>query len=149
MEHYLFLFHGVYVGLLAQERYQMLTPHEQVEVDEETIELLEVLMKNEYAYTEELYADIQSGNEVKAFLRYNANKALMNLGKEPYYPEEEVNPIVLNGLNTETKTFDFFSNKGNGYQKGIVEAVTDNTFNKVNDRLEKRRYHAVTKEDTQ
>jgi ribonucleoside-diphosphate reductase beta chain len=63
----------------------------------------------------------------------------MNLGREAYYEDSEINPIVQNGLSTETKTHDFFSNKGNGYQKGIVAPVTDDTFAKVNQRLSKRK----------
>ena len=35
--------------------------------------------------------------EVKTFLRYNANKALMNLGQDPLFPDsaDDVNPIVM------------------------------------------------------
>lgn len=129
--------HGIYVGLLAQEVYNKLSFAEQEEVIEESIALLEELMANEELYTEELYADIQLDHEVKKFIRYNANKALMNLGRPQFYEDEEINPIVLNGLSTETKTFDFFSNKGNGYQKGKVAPVTNDTFAFVNDRLNK------------
>lgn len=131
--------HGIYVGLLAQELYADLTLDEQEEVGIEAIQLLEELMENEEGYTEEIYADINLDHEVKKFIRYNANKALMNLGKEGYYPEEEINPIVLNGLSTETKTFDFFSNKGNGYQKGKVVPITDDTFAFVNNLLNQGR----------
>lgn len=129
--------HGIFVGLLAQELYQELSENEQKEVDAEVIELLDALMVNEYGYTEELYADIHLDHEVKKFIRYNANKALMNLGREQHYPDEDINPIVMNGLSTETKTFDFFSNKGNGYQKGKVAPVTDKTFEIINSRLGK------------
>ena len=41
---------------------------------------------------------------------------------------DPVNPIVLNGLSTETKTHDFFSTKGNGYQKGVYESLQDSDF---------------------
>ncbi|MGD6829767.1 class 1b ribonucleoside-diphosphate reductase subunit beta, partial [Bacillus pumilus] len=60
--------------------------------------------------------------------RYNANKALMNLGFAPYFEEEEINPIVLNGLNTKTKSHDFFSMQGNGYKKAQVEKLRDEDF---------------------
>ena len=67
--------------------------------------------------------------DVQKFLRYNANKAYMNLGLEPYFPEEEINPIVENGLRTDTKNHDFFSVKGNGYVKArAVEQLTDEDF---------------------
>ena len=40
------------------------------------------------------------------FLRYNANKALMNLGQDPLFPDSanDVNPIVMNGISTGTST---------------------------------------------
>ena len=66
---------------------------------------------------------------MKSFVRYNANKALMNLGLEPKFEEEEVNPIVLNGLSTKTKQHDFFSKKGNGYVRTTnVEPLRDEDF---------------------
>ncbi len=52
----------------------------------------------------------------------------MNLGFDPYYEDEEINPIVLNGLNTKTKSHDFFSMKGNGYKKATVEPLRDDDF---------------------
>lgn len=129
--------HGVFVGLLAQETYAELSDEDKTLVDREVYELLDELMENECGYTEEIYADIHLDNEVKKFLKYNANKALMNLARDTYYEEDEINPIVQNGLSTETKTFDFFSNKGNGYQKGKVVPVTDDTFAFVNNLLNK------------
>lgn len=127
--------HALYIGLLAQEVYGKLSVEEQKQVDVEVVDLLNELMDNEMAYTEEIYSDIELDHEVKKFIKYNANKALMNLGRQQFYVEEEINPIVLNGLSTETKTFDFFSNKGNGYQKGKVKEITNDTFDFVNARL--------------
>ncbi|GAF17471.1 LOW QUALITY PROTEIN: ribonucleotide reductase [Bacillus sp. JCM 19046] len=113
--------HGVYIGLLAQEIYNKQTPETQSELREYALDLLKDLYKNELAYTEELYDPVGLSHDVKKFIRYNANKALMNLGFDPYYEDEEINPIVLNGLNTKTKSHDFFSMKGNGYKKATVE----------------------------
>lgn len=101
--------HGVYIGMLAQELYQQLSPEEQVEVDNESIELLLDLYKNELTFTKEIYEPIGLTDEVAAYIRYNANRALMNLGKDAYFPEEPINPIVENGLKTDTKNHDFFS----------------------------------------
>ncbi|MGG0794764.1 class 1b ribonucleoside-diphosphate reductase subunit beta [Brevibacillus laterosporus] len=129
--------HGLFGGLLGQEIYSELSEEEKEEVDNLVYRLLDELMDNEIGYTQEIYSGINLDNEVKSFLKYNANKALMNLGRETYYKEEKINPIVLNGLSTETKTFDFFSNKGNGYQKGKVVPVTDDTFAFVNNLLNK------------
>ncbi len=44
------------------------------------------LYDNELAYTRELYADSPWLDDVNAFLCYNANKALMNLGYEGAIP---------------------------------------------------------------
>ena len=86
---------------------------------------------NEEIYTESLYDDIGWTESVKTFLRYNANKALMNLGQDPLFPDtaEDVNPIVMNGLSTGTNNHDFFSQVGNGYRLGKVEAMSDDDYN--------------------
>jgi ribonucleoside-diphosphate reductase beta chain len=86
-----------------------LPEEEQQEVKAATLELLLDLYENEKDYTEEIYSEIGLVEEVNKFVRYNANKALMNLGLDPYFEDEEINPIVLNGLSTETKNHDFFS----------------------------------------
>ena len=101
--------HGVFVGLLAQELYAKLSEDEQQEVKAEILQLLIDLYENEQAYTEEIYTPIGLVDEVNKFVRYNANKGLMNLGMDPYFEDEEINPIVLNGLRTDTKNHDFFS----------------------------------------
>jgi ribonucleoside-diphosphate reductase beta chain len=120
--------HGLYVGILAQEVYARLSAEEQAQVDIEVIELLEDLMKNEMLYTEEVYSRISLDTEVKRFLRYNANKALMNLGRDTHYEHEDINPIVANGIANTTPTHDFFSTKGSGYQIGITEPLRDEDF---------------------
>ncbi|WP_303982707.1 class 1b ribonucleoside-diphosphate reductase subunit beta [Niallia circulans] len=120
--------HGVYVGLLAQEIYNKQTPEVQKELHEFSLNLLTDLYENEVEYTEDIYDQVNLSHDVKKFIRYNANKALMNLGFTPYFEEEEINPIVLNGLNTKTKSHDFFSMKGNGYKKATVEPLKDEDF---------------------
>lgn len=121
--------HGLYVGMLAQEVYAALSSGEQSKAYEELMKLLNLLHDNEERYTDELYTQVGLAEEVKSYVRYNANKALMNLGFEPIYPEEEINPIVLNGINTHTKQHDFFSKKGNGYVRAVhVEPLRDEDF---------------------
>ncbi|GBK64671.1 class 1b ribonucleoside-diphosphate reductase subunit beta [Paenibacillus macerans] len=122
--------HGVYVGVLAQEIYAQMSEDEQKDVYETLEGLLHYLHANEERYTEQIYTKIGLVDEVKVFLRYNANKAFMNLGFEPPFEEEEVNPIVFNGIRTDTKQHDFFSKKGNGYVRALnVEPLTDEDFN--------------------
>jgi ribonucleoside-diphosphate reductase beta chain len=79
-------------------------------------------------YTDDVYAETGLSPEVKAYVRYNANKALMNVGFESMFPEEEVNPIVMNGIRNEGSTYDFFSQKGSTYAKAKVVPITDATF---------------------
>ncbi|ALC81140.1 MULTISPECIES: class 1b ribonucleoside-diphosphate reductase subunit beta [Bacillus] len=120
--------HGVYVGLLAQEIYRKQPEEVKEELKTFSLELLDTLYQNELAYTEDIYDQVELSHDVKKFIRYNANKALMNLGFDPYFEDEEINPIVLNGLNTKTKSHDFFSMKGNGYKKATVEPIKDEDF---------------------
>lgn len=121
--------HGVYIGMLAQEVYESLNTRDKNRVKKEVYELLEDLYVNELSYTDELYSVIGLQEDVKKFLRYNANKALNNLGLDHFFPEEDINPIVLNGLRTDTKQHDFFSLKGSSYGKAAnVEKLTDEDF---------------------
>lgn len=120
--------HGVYVGLLAQEIYNKQSDNNKNELYKYCIDLMLDLYDNEILYAEQLYDQVGLTHDVKKFIRYNANRALMNLGFDSYFEEEEINPIVLNGLNTKTKSHDFFSMKGTGYQKATVEALKDEDF---------------------
>ena len=120
--------HGKYIGLLAQEKYNAFSDEVKKELDEKMYEIFNKLMENEMNYTKLIYAESGMESEVINFLKYNANRALENLGFDNYYEVEPINPIVLNGLSTETKTHDFFSTKGNGYQKGIYEELEDEDF---------------------
>lgn len=120
--------HGKYIGLLAQELYNEFTDGTKEAMTDYMYRLLNELMENEIAYTKEIYKGTDLSEEVINFLKYNANTALNNLGYDAYYDVEPVNAIVLNGLSTETKTHDFFSTKGNGYQKGVYEDLEDEDF---------------------
>lgn len=103
---------------------------EQLEVFEWAIELLYDLYENESKYTQDLYDEIGWTEDVMVFLRYNANKALQNLGFEPVFEDtaEDVNPIVMNGLSTTSSVHDFFSSVGNSYLVGKVEAMKDSDY---------------------
>lgn len=121
--------HGLYVGVLAQEVHASLEPGEQKAAVQELLELLHRLHSLEERYTAELYEELGLTDEVLRYVRYNANKAMMNLGLDPVFPEEEINPIVFNGISTRTKQHDFFSKKGNGYVRTIhIEPLQDEDF---------------------
>lgn len=120
--------HGLYVGMLAQEIYQEFELEKQETLAKWMYNLLNELYVLHKGLIEELYNEVDLTHDVKKFVRYNANKALMNLGFDPYFEYEEVNPVIVNGLNTTTKTMDFFSMKGNGYQKMTSIELVDDDF---------------------
>lgn len=120
--------HGAYVGLLAQEIFNRQSTSIQDQLKEFANDLLLTLYVNEIEYTNEVYDPIDLSHDVKKFVRYNANKALQNLGFDSYFKEEDINPVVLNGLNTKSKSHDFFSMKGNSYKMAIIEPIKDEDF---------------------
>lgn len=121
--------HGVAVGFFAQNIFKRFSQEKQDELKVWGYEFLLDLYQNELRYTEDVYAETGLSPEVKAYVRYNANKALMNVGFEAMFPEEEVNPIVMNGIRNEGSTYDFFSQKGSTYAVAKVAPITDDTFN--------------------
>ncbi len=123
--------HGVYVGILSQELLLKLSEQEQQEVQIETIKLLKELYEIEINYSKEIYTKIGLDDKVKNFVEYNADKALMNLGIDPHFNinPDDVDAVVLRGLDTKTKNHDFFSTKGNGYIKTTnVTKLSDDDF---------------------
>jgi len=120
--------HGVAVGYFAQQRFQAFAPELREELTVWGYEFLLDLYHNELAYSRDLYAETGLGPDVERFVRYNANKALMNLGMDVMFPEEEIDPVVMNGIRNEGSTYDFFSQKGSTYALAKVAPITDETF---------------------
>ncbi|MHC8519287.1 class 1b ribonucleoside-diphosphate reductase subunit beta [Weissella confusa] len=123
--------HGTYIGYKFQLGFNELPEDKQEEMKMWMYDLLLDLYNNEENYTKHLYDEIGWTESVLTFLRYNANKALMNLGQDPLFPDgaEDVNPIVMNGISTTTSNHDFFSQVGNGYRLGQVEVMEDDDYN--------------------
>ena len=92
--------HGYYIGYKYQKGLEQLTEAEREELKNYTFELLFELYENEVDYTQDLYDGVGLTEDVKKFLRYNANKALNNLGYEGLFPKDEtdVNPAILSAL---------------------------------------------------
>lgn len=130
--------HGVAIGSFAQKIFNTFTPEKQEELKVWGYELLLDLYNNEMSYTDDVYAETGLSPDVKAYVRYNANKALMNIGFEAMFPKEEVNPIVMNGISGMGTTHDFFSQKGNTYAQGTVKEISDDTFKAVKDLVNKQ-----------
>lgn len=123
--------HGTYIGYKFQLGFNELSSDEQDKMRDWMYDFLYQLYDNEEQYTKTLYDKVGWVDEVMVFLRYNANKALMNLGQSPLFPDgnaEDVNPIVMNGISTGTSNHDFFSQVGNGYLMGKVEAMKDSDY---------------------
>lgn len=124
--------HGTYIGYKFQIGYSQLPENEQEELKNWTYELLFTLYQNEVKYAEYLYDEIGWTERVKVFLRYNANKALQNLGFDPLFPDtaNDVDPVIMNGISTGTSNHDFFSQVGNGYLVGMVESMESEDYEK-------------------
>ena len=121
--------HGVFTGLDAQSLRNELSDDDKLRADKEMYTMLDDLYRNEESYTRELYERVGLTEDVLNYVQYNGNKALANLGFEPYFEERGFNPIIENALNTSTKNHDFFSVKGDGYVLALnVEALTDEDF---------------------
>lgn len=124
--------HGLFIGSLSIRLRETFSQEIQDELKLNVIRLLEELMELEIKYTKQMYDPICLTDQVITFIKYNANKAFQNLGYDPFYKtsEEHVNPLVINGINTQTINHDFFSSKGNGYIKSTrIEELRDDDFN--------------------
>jgi ribonucleoside-diphosphate reductase beta chain len=120
--------HGYYIGYKFQQGYNELSQEQQEELKSFTYELLMELYENEVRYTADLYDPLGLTEDVKAFLRYNGNKALMNLGFDALFPKEtcNVNPAILSALSPNSdENHDFFSGSGSSYVIGKHEATED------------------------
>ena len=103
--------HGYYIGYKFQKGLEQLGQAERDELKDYTFSLLYELYDNEVQYTQDLYDGIGLTEDVKKFLHYNANKALMNLGYEAMFPSSvtNVNPAILSALSPNAdENHDFF-----------------------------------------
>lgn len=120
--------HGYYIGYKYQRAQETVGAERRKELKEYTFDLLYDLYDNEIDYTESLYDEVGLSEDVKTFLRYNANKALMNLGYEAMFPKDdtEVNPAILSALSPNAdENHDFFSGSGSSYVIGKAEITLD------------------------
>ena len=120
--------HGYYIGYKFQKGLQKLGETQRQALKDFALDLLMDLYDNELAYTDELYGATGWNEDVKAFLCYNANKALMNLGYEALFPPEmaQVNPAILAALSPGAdENHDFFSGSGSSYVMGKAVVTED------------------------
>ena len=91
-------------------------------------EMVQELLETELERAEQLYDELGWTEEVKNYLRYNANKALANLGIEPMFTPEQtqIPAYILSALDPGTgEAHDFFSGSGTSYVMGKVEKTAD------------------------
>ncbi len=123
--------HGYYIGYKFQQGYNESSPERQEELKSYTYDLLLELYENEVKYTADIYDELGLTPDVKKFLHYNGNKALMNLGFDPLFPkdEAEVSPAILSSLSPSSdENHDFFSGSGSSYVIGKHESTTDDDW---------------------
>ena len=123
--------HGYYIGYKYQLAVNESSPERQQELKDYTFDLLSELYDNEESYTEDLYDPLGLTEDVKKFLRYNANKALMNLGYEALFPADstDVNPAILAALSPSAdENHDFFSGSGSSYVIGEIVDTEDDDW---------------------
>ncbi|MDU0479821.1 class 1b ribonucleoside-diphosphate reductase subunit beta [Staphylococcus chromogenes] len=123
--------HGYYIGYKYQRALEQETQARRDEMKEHTFELVFELYDNETQYTEDLYDTLGWTEDVKKFLRYNANKALNNLGYEGLFPADDtrVSPAILSALSPNAdENHDFFSGSGSSYVIGKAENTTDDDW---------------------
>ncbi|MCK2028025.1 class 1b ribonucleoside-diphosphate reductase subunit beta [Microbacterium sp. SSW1-47] len=123
--------HGYYIGYKFQRGLETLDQARKDELKDYTFSLLYELYDNEVQYTQDLYDGVGLTEDVKKFLHYNANKALMNLGYEAMFPSTvtNVNPAILSALSPNAdENHDFFSGSGSSYVIGKAEATEDDDW---------------------
>lgn len=123
--------HGYYIGAKFKLGYDEQTEERKTELKEFTYNLLLDLYDNEEEYTESIYDEMGNTEDVKKFLKYNANKALMNLGFDPLFPRDEAiaSSAVMSSLAPNgDENHDFFSGSGSSYVLGEVEETDDDDW---------------------
>ena len=120
--------HGYYIGYKYQRGLETQSPERREKLKDYTFSLMYELYDNEVQYTQDLYDAVGLTEDVKKFLHYNANKALMNLGYEAMFPSSvtNVNPAILSALSPNAdENHDFFSGSGSSYVIGKAVNTED------------------------
>ncbi|WP_443095757.1 class 1b ribonucleoside-diphosphate reductase subunit beta [Rothia koreensis] len=123
--------HGYYSGYKFQRGLDSCTGDRREEIQAFTMGLLDELYDLELRYSGELYEPLGLMDDVAVFVRYNANKALMNLGYPARFGAEEttVNPEILAALAPGSdENHDFFSGSGSSYVMGKAVETDDDDW---------------------
>ena len=91
--------HCFYISHKFQLGYSELSQEEQAELKDWTFDLFVDLVNNELTYIEHIYYGTDWLEEVKVFVRQQANKALIRLGFDPLYPETDASNSHIDSIN--------------------------------------------------
>lgn len=120
--------HGYYIGYKFQKSREKLDQLNREKLDIAVYRLLDELHANELQFAELVYDKLGWTGHVKSYLRYNANKAMMNLGYPAYFPEHLATPepaILAQMAIDGGENHDFFSGSGSSYVIGKAEETLD------------------------
>ncbi|NAZ84015.1 class 1b ribonucleoside-diphosphate reductase subunit beta [Kineococcus sp. R8] len=120
--------HGYYIGYKFQRGLERVDQAKRDEIKDYAFTLLYEMYENEMEYTADLYDGVGLTEDVRKFLHYNANKAMMNLGYEGLFPSDvtDVNPAILSALSPNAdENHDFFSGSGSSYVIGKAVQTED------------------------
>jgi ribonucleoside-diphosphate reductase beta chain len=120
--------HGYYIGYKCRHALEHLDAAARADHRAYTYELLRTLYDNEVCYAHDLYDQLGWTPDVLAYMRFNANKALSNLGYGPLFAAADcrVDPTILSALDPGAhENHDFFSGSGSSYVVGKQEPTED------------------------
>ena len=120
--------HGYFIGAKYQRALESKVPEVQEEMEQFTRDLATELYENEIIYTRNLYDSVGLTEDALHFIRYNMNKAMMNLGYEAPFSADQtkVSAAILASLSPDAnENHDFFSGAGSSYVMAEVEELSD------------------------
>ncbi|MDD2326561.1 MAG: class 1b ribonucleoside-diphosphate reductase subunit beta [Alphaproteobacteria bacterium] len=123
--------HGYYIGYKFQQHKKQLSYESQDQLDYWVDRFIRRLYDLECKYAEEIYDEVGWTENVKIYLRYNANKALQNLGYDSLFDDEEtrVEAAILTSMTVDAnETHDFFSGSGSSYVMAKVVETDDDDW---------------------
>lgn len=123
--------HGYYIGYKYQQALKEESVKVQAEMYEFTHDLATELYENEIIYTRNLYDPVGLTEDALHFIRYNLNKAMMNLGYEvPFGADDtKVSAAILASLSPDSnENHDFFSGAGSSYVMAEVEELSEDDW---------------------
>lgn len=123
--------HGYYIGYKYQKALETKIPEVKKSMEQFTRDLATELYENEIIYTRNLYDPVGLTEDALHFIRYNMNKAMMNLGYEAPFSADQtkVSAAILASLSPDgNENHDFFSGAGSSYVMAEVEELSEDDW---------------------